>query len=135
MRLGHGECRLRIFDLRKDPAPKGISFLKPVIVILTDIPESKMTVRSCTSHIATCVTRDFRIDPSRMLWVEYYPRTHYGQQGERTIAERLEAVEFDWMEDKAIKPRWRPLKPPLLEAIKELISENEKNMDPTPTRS
>ncbi|MCX5882649.1 MAG: hypothetical protein NTU74_12885, partial [Deltaproteobacteria bacterium] len=113
----------------------GVSFLKPIIVVITDVPESKMTIRSCTSHIATCVTNDFNIDPSRMLWIEYYPQTTYGQQGERVIPERLEAVEFEWLEDKAIKPKWRPLTSPLLEAVKQLISQKDTNSSPASTGS
>jgi hypothetical protein len=133
LRLGNGKCRLRIFDLRKDLTAKGVSFLKPIIVVITDVPESKMTIRSCTSHIATCVTNDFNIDPTRMLWIEYYPQTTYGQQGERVIPERLEAVEFEWQEDKAIRPKWRPLKPPLLEAVKQLIDQKDSDSDPEST--
>ncbi len=68
-----------------------------------------------------------------MLWIEYYPQTTYGPQGERVIPERLDAVEFEWQEDKAIKPKWRPLKPPLLEAVKQLISQNAWNSGPTST--
>lgn len=125
LRLGNGKCRLRIFDLRKDETAKGVSFLKPIIVVITDVPDSKMSIRSCTSHIATCVTNDFNIDPSRMLWIEYYPQTTYGQEGERVISERLEAVEFEWRNDKAIRPKWRPLKPQLLETVKNLISQKD----------
>ncbi|MEI6260032.1 MAG: hypothetical protein WCR46_09010 [Deltaproteobacteria bacterium] len=125
LRLGNGKCRLRIFDLRKDETAKGVSFLKPIIVVITDVPDGKMTIRSCTSHIATCVANDFNIDPSRMLWIEYYPQTTYGQEGERVISERLEAVEFEWRNDKAIRPKWRPLQPQLLEAVKELISQKD----------
>jgi hypothetical protein len=125
LRLGNGKCRLRIFDLRKDETAKGVSFLKPIIVVITDVPDGKMSIRSCTSHIATCVANDFNIDPSRMLWIEYYPQTTYGQEGERVIPERLEAVEFEWRNDKAIRPKWRPLQPQLLEAVKELLSKND----------
>ena len=125
LRLGNGKCRLRIFDLRKDETAKGVSFLKPIIVVIADVPDSKMSIRSCTSHIATCVANDFNIDPSRMLWIEYYPQTTYGQEGERVISERLEAVEFEWRNDKAIRPKWRPLQPQLLEAVKNLISQKD----------
>jgi hypothetical protein len=125
LRLGNGKCRLRIFDLRKDETAKGVSFLKPIIVVITDVPDSKMSIRSCTSHIATCVTNDFNIDPSRMLWIEYYPQTTYGQEGERVISERVEAVEFEWRNDKAIRPKWRPLTPQLLETVKNLISQKD----------
>jgi hypothetical protein len=116
---------LRIFDLRKDETAKGVSFLKPIIVVITDVPDSKMSIRSCTSHIATCVTNDFNIDPSRMLWIEYYPQTNYGQEGERVIPERIESVEFEWRKDNAIRPKWRPLQPPLLETVKNLISQKD----------
>ncbi len=37
LRLGNGKCRLRIFDLRKDQKAHGVSFLKPVIVVITDV--------------------------------------------------------------------------------------------------
>jgi len=30
-------------------------------------------------------------------------------------------VEFSWLSEKAIEPRWRTLKPPLLDAIKALV--------------
>ena len=126
LRLGHGQCRLRIYDLRKGRTPKGISIMKPIIVVVTDVPESKMSMRSCAGHVATCVTNEFNIDPSRMVWVEYYPETIYGQQGEKSIPERLEAVEFEWQEDKAIKPKWRPLMSPLLEAVKLMIEEEKE---------
>lgn len=125
LRLGNGKCRLRIFDLRKDETAKRVSFLKPIIVVITDVPDGKMSIRSCTSHIATCVANDFNIDPSRMLWIEYYPQTTYGQEGEHVISERLEAVEFEWRNDKAIRPKWRPLQPQLLEAVKNLISQKD----------
>lgn len=126
LRLGHGKCRLRIYDLRKGHTPKGISIMKPIIVVVTDVPDSKMTMRSCAGHIATCVTNEFDIDPARMVWIEYYPETIYGQQGEKSIPERLESVEFEWQENKAIKPKWRPLMSPLLESVKLMIDEEEK---------
>ncbi len=122
LRLGSGKCRMKIFDLRKDGAVRGVSFIKPIIVVITDVPESKMTIRSCTSHIATCAVQDFKIDPSRMLWIEYYPETAYGVGQVHVIAEKLEAVDFEWREEKAIRPRWRTLKSPLLEAVKDLMA-------------
>ena len=121
LRLGSGQCRMRIFDLRKDETVRGVSFLKPVIVVISDVPESKMTIRSCTSHIATCVVHDFKLDPSRMLWVEYYPETTYGAGQEHIIPEKLDAVDFEWREEKAINPKWRSLQPPLLDAVKAMI--------------
>jgi len=120
MRLGSGKCRLRIYDLKKGKTG-GPSFIKPVIVVITDVEDSKMSIRSCTSHIATRVVSDFNLDPSRMMWLEYYPASRYGEKGQHVIPERLESVEFEWQEMMAIKPTWRPVRPPLLDMVYEMM--------------
>ncbi|MGD8970285.1 MAG: hypothetical protein PVG01_02675, partial [Desulfobacterales bacterium] len=56
LRLGSGKCRLRIIDLGKG-RHKGLAHLRPYIVVATDVPESRMSVRSCVSHIATSVAK------------------------------------------------------------------------------
>ena len=43
LRLGSGKCRLQIFDLTAG-GKKGLAHLKPIIVVVSDIPESKMSV-------------------------------------------------------------------------------------------
>jgi hypothetical protein len=118
--LGSGKCRLRIFDLKKGKT-KGPTPIRHIIVLVSDVPDTKMSVKSCTSHIATQVAREFNIDPHRMLWVEYYPGSTYGVDNEHVIAERFEAVEFTWHDDNAIKPKWRDLQQPLLDEIKKLV--------------
>ncbi len=127
LRLASGTCRLRIVD-QKERASKDLVLLRPVIVIVSDVPGNTMSVRSCAGHLATVVTRQFGIIPHRMLWVEYYPSVTYGTEPIRTVPEKYESVEFKWSEGKAIDPKWRPLKPPLLDAVKQLmeISPNEK---------
>ncbi len=117
--LGSGMCRLRIYDLSKGGS-NGIAHLRPIIVVVSDVPESKMSIRSCAGHIATMVSRDFHIDAHRMLWIEYYPVKTYGEKNEHVIPESFEAVEFEWHEDNAIKPKWRTLKPPLLDEISKM---------------
>lgn len=121
LKLGSGKCRLRIFDLKKseseEPTP-----IRHIIVLVSDVPESKMSARSCSSHVATSVAKEFNIDPHRMLWVEYYPSTRYGINDEHVIPERFEAVEFNWHGDKALSPKWRELKPPLLDQIRKLVA-------------
>jgi hypothetical protein len=119
LRLASGKCRLKIFD-RSKGENNTISFLRPYVVIVSDIPESKMSIRSCAGHIATKVTQEFSVDPDRMLWIEYYPMVVYGAQKEHTIPEQYVAVDFMWYKDKAINPRWRQLKPPILDIIKSL---------------
>ena len=121
LKLASGRCRLRIFDLRKGE-PKGISHLRPIIAIVSDVPESGMSVKSCAGHLATKVVETFHIVHARMLFVEYYPAVSYGEKEEHTILERYEAVEFTWIENKAIQPKWRALKPPILDIVRKEVS-------------
>ena len=122
LRLASGECRLRIFDLKKGDG-KGLAHLRPIIVIVSDIAGSPMSVRSCTGHIATSVAEKFNIEPLRMLFIEFYPKTVYGSHKQYVIAEKYDAVDFTWNEGKAIAPKWRTLKPPILDVIKKLVQE------------
>ncbi len=119
LKLSSGRCRLRLYDLSRDPTG-GAAHLRPFIAIVSDVPESRMSVRSCAGHVATSVARDFKIDPQRMLYIEYYPESIYGVHGERTIPEKYEAVDFSWTEGGAIQPRWRTLQPPLLDVIRRI---------------
>jgi hypothetical protein len=120
LRLSSGRCRLRIYDLAPEPA-QGAIFLRPIIVIASDVPESRMSVRSCAGHVATSVARDFKINPHRMLFVEYYPQSVYGEHGKRVIPEKFEAVDFRWTEGGAIQPKWRTLHPPLVDVIRQMV--------------
>ena len=121
-KLAHGKCRLRIYDLNRSPDKK-MAHLKPIIVIVSDVPGSPMSVRSCISHVATQVAKQFNIARQRINYVEYYPARTYGPQNEHTIPERFELVEFVWHEDKALHPKWKDVDAPLLETIKALITD------------
>jgi hypothetical protein len=120
LRLASGKCRLRIFDLKQSGA-KGLAHLKPTIVIVSDVAGSPMSVRSCSGHIATSITREFNLNPHRMLFIEYYPQTEYGQHHQHKIAEKYDLVDFTWHDGKAIEPKWRTLKPPMLDMILGLV--------------
>ena len=101
--------------------PKDLLLMRPTIVIVSDVPGNEMSIRSCAGHIATMVTKEFAIKPQRMMWIEYYPEQKYGQKDDHTIPEKYDAVEFLWKKDKAVEPKWRILKPPLLEQVIELM--------------
>ncbi len=116
--LGSGKCRLRIFDLTD--SRERTATLRPLIVLVSDVPDSPMSVRSCAGHIATTVTAEFNLDHHRTLFVEYYPPTAYGDHSQHHIAERYDAVDFTWIENRAIQPRWRTLKPPLLDLVESI---------------
>lgn len=124
LRLASGKCRLRIFDLKKGDQ-KGLAHLRPIIIIASDVADSRMSVRSCCGHIATGVAGEFNIKPDRMMFIEYYPQTVYGEQRDHVIAEKYDVVDFNWHEDKAIEPKWRTLKPPLLGVIKDLVESSK----------
>ena len=124
LRLASGECRLRIFDLETGAADS-LAHLRPIIVIVSDIPESRMSVRSCTGHIATNVAKIFKIEPQRMLYIEYYAKTVYGDQQQHIIPEKYDVVDFIWYDGRAIEPKWRTLNPPMLDVIKELVEGNQ----------
>ena len=134
LRLGSGRCRLRIYDLEKGN-PKGLIYLKPIIVVVTDVPKvavNDMTVRSCAGHIATMVVKEFNIDPHRMLWVEYYPASRYGRYNNLVIPESYVVVDFSWRGNKAIDPKWRALRPPVLDAIKKIVNQVQTARQPVP---
>lgn len=123
LQLGSGKCRLRICDLEKGNG-KGLTHLRPILVLVSDIPGSKMTVRSCAGHIATGVARTFEIDPKRMLLIEYYPSKTYGGKRAKQVPEAYEVVTFTWREGKAIRPRWRPLQPAIRDILKNLLKDS-----------
>ncbi len=120
LRLASGKCHLLIFDLKQNKQ-NGLAHLKPIIVIATDVEDSRMSVRSCSGHIATSVARKFNFKPDRMMFIEYYPRKVYGEQGDQVIEEKYDVVDFNWHDDKAIQPKWRALKPPMLDVVKGLM--------------
>ncbi len=119
LRLGRGKCRLRIFDLQK--ASGKTVFLRPLVVVVTDVPESKTSIRNFSGHIATSVTLEFKLDPRRVLWVEYYPAVIYGAEGEKIIPERYDAVAFTWQKNRALHPVWRALQASLRDLVKSLL--------------
>lgn len=121
LRLPRGCCRLRIYDLGRQAA-EAIVPLRPVLVLVADVPESPLSVRSCAGHLATSIARDFAIPPARMLYVEHVPESRYGPGGEHVIPEEFVAVDFTWTEGGAMHPRWRTLPGPLSEAIRRLLA-------------
>jgi hypothetical protein len=118
LRLGHGKCRLRIFDLRKGNQTTLVAHLKPFAIVVSDVPGSNTKVKNWGGHIVTGVIHDFDISRHQMLWIEYHPGRTYGMRNEKVIPEKYELVEFTWLDSKAINPKWKPLESPLLDIIK-----------------
>jgi hypothetical protein len=100
--------------------------MQPLVGVVKEIdPDNPISLRSVTSHIATQVTRNFNIDPRRLLWLEYAPARTYGGKTPRTLPGHLDVVDMNWVEGKAMIPKWRPLDEPLRSLVKDLISESE----------
>jgi len=60
-----------------------------------------------------------------MVWIEYYPASQYGKEDKvNTIPERYDIAEFIWDEGRAFRPVWRPLRPPMLDLVKDLMENN-----------
>ena len=132
--LAAGKCRLRIFDLMKDNH-NNVTPLKPLAVVVSDLPNKgtnikTVSVRSCAGHIATSVVDQFNIDPHRMLYVEYYPASSYGDQNQHIMQAKFETVDFVWHDRMALHPKWRPLPEPQAEKIAELIATTEPSHEP-----
>jgi len=130
LRLASGSCQLCVFHFAPDKKEK-IKRLKQTIVIVQDILKKErafgeMSIRSCAGHIATSVTKEFNIKPNRMLWVEYYPETRYGTQGEKTIGEDFFLTDFEWSEGRAMNPKRRSPGPALTEQIKKILKEESQ---------
>ncbi len=128
LKLASGKCRLKIYD-RSRGRQSSVPLLRPYVVIASDVAGSRMSIRSCAGHIATNISRQFAIDPHRMLYIEYYPKVTYGLGGRHTIPEQYVAVDFTWYEGKALNPKWRQLHPPLLEIVQSLEQEAQTPPD------
>jgi len=75
------------------------------------------------------VTKEFGIHPQRMLWIEHYPASEYGTEVIHRMPEKYDSVEFEWKGDRAIYPKWRPLKPPILDEVKKLLDNINQGKD------
>lgn len=125
LQLGSGECRLRIFDLRQDES-MDVKMIKPFVVIVSDThaPSPKrLSVKSCASHVASRVVKDFGIDPNRMVWVEYYPTGGHGG------TERFDEAEFKWEGGDALSPDWRDLSPFYKKIVRRLLEMAPDDID------
>jgi len=119
LKLASGKCLLRLYDLTRS-GDRNLALLKPFIALTTDHPDSGMSIKSCAGHIATCLVKDFSVDPARMTYIEYYPATTYGEHDQHCIAERFEVLEFVWCEGKALHPKWRALPANMLGQVQSL---------------
>jgi len=130
LKLSSGNCHLIIFCM---PDIKNVVHYFKYIAVVWDTPPetqtmraTKMTVRSCAAHVATQVVKKFNIPPQKLLWVEYYPKSTYGQFNEKIIPEIFERVIFNWKNNIAFDPQLIDLSPALLKLVKQLFNDNTR---------
>jgi hypothetical protein len=132
LNLGSGRCRMKIFDLDRERGgsrKRSVAHMKPIVVVVSDMPRepswtpNQMTVKSCASHIATKVVREFNIDPERMLWVEHYEATPPEEDVLYPCEERFDEALFTWREEGALQKGWKPLSPPLRALVQKLLAD------------
>ncbi len=131
LKLANGRCWLRILDLNRSEHAS-VLHLRSIVVVASDLPREGMlkgevSVRSAAGHIATVVSRKFKIDPMRMQFVEYTPRETYGKNNEYVIAAAYDAVEFTWQEGLALFPRIKPLDKTLTAILQEWMDNHPVN--------
>jgi hypothetical protein len=92
----------------------GVPHLKPIIAVVSDLPGDrlpamkKVSVRACISHVATTIAHRFKIDPNRMVLIEYYPRETYGQKSEKVIPEKYDVGGSEMAWRQGIVPQLAP---------------------------
>ncbi|MFO8048428.1 MAG: hypothetical protein R6U29_05275 [Desulfosudaceae bacterium] len=118
--LARGKIRLWIFNLARAESVEVIP-LRPYIVVVSDIPGEKITVRGWAGPLAGFIAKKFDLNRRRLVWIEYYPPVDYGQKKAKHIPETFDVVDFSWKGETAVMPRWRPLQEPLLGITRELI--------------
>jgi hypothetical protein len=121
LRLGSGKCRLRLFTLKSDTA-KGLISLKSTVAVVSDLPDSPLSVRSCAPHISASIAEKFNIDIRRVMYVEYYPESSYGQKKERTLPARYDVADFTWHKKNAPEIKWHSLNADVLEIVEKYIN-------------
>ena len=110
-----GSYRLTIVDLSK--SIPGVKMIRPIVIIASDTG-SGFSAKNYFENLAKNICRDFKIDMSKILWVEYHP---------------LEPVEIEVAMFKniaGIEPeiiysvQWRPVMANELEVIKKFLKKN-----------
>lgn len=122
LRLGSGKCRLRLFELASDTA-KNLVSLKSTVAVVSDVPDSTLSVRSCSTHVVVSIAEKYNIDVRRIMYVEYYPPSVFGPHQERSLPKRFEVADFTWYEHNAPQVKWRSLNTDLIEILEKYVTD------------
>ena len=96
-------CQLEIL-----PLPNGRT-----AVIATEVKDNPGTsITNCAEHLAYWVCLEFEIDPSQLIWIEYYG---YPSETAPKVPRTYDLVRFDILpaghDAVFARPAWRPMQP------------------------
>ena len=109
-----GSYYLKIIDISR--SLPNVYIIKPIIIIATNTGEGISAI-NCIKNLAKNVCRDFKLDISKVLWVEYYPQRPSNM--EVAMFKPLSRVGVDMI----YSVKWRPITKNELELIKNHVSD------------
>ncbi|MBL0700649.1 MAG: hypothetical protein JJV92_07200 [Desulfosarcina sp.] len=108
-----GSYRLTIIDISKNRP--GVYILKPVIALISDTGEGYSAI-NYFQNLAKSICRDFNLDISRTLWIEYLPKK----------SDHMKVAVFKPItrigNETIYSVKWRPIMPNEMELIKSYLS-------------
>ncbi|MCD6273032.1 MAG: hypothetical protein J7K30_09340 [Deltaproteobacteria bacterium] len=108
-----GSYRLTIIDISKHRP--GVYNLKPVIVLISNTGEGYSAI-NYFQNLAKSICRDFNLDISRTLWIEYLPKE--SAHMEVAVFKPITRIGSETI----YSVKWRPIMPNEMELIKSYLS-------------
>ena len=73
------------------------------LVLVTDLGlDTGTSITNAAEHVATLVVHQYGLRPTRLVWIEHFPRSLTGKA-------TWDLVTFDWDGQRFSRPAWRPL--------------------------
>ena len=110
-----GSYRLTIIDLSKNMP--GVKMIRPTVIIASDTGAG-FSAKNYFENLAKNICRDFKIDISKILWVEYHP----SEPVEIEVAMFKNVTELK--SETIYSVQWRPVMTNELEVIKKFLKKN-----------
>ena len=117
-----GSYLLTIIDTSK--GRPGVYSIKPVIVLLSDTGEG-YSARNHFQNLAKSVCRDFNLDISKVLWIEYHsPPSTGAEHMEVAMLKPLTRIGREII----YSVKWRPVRPNEMEELKNFLGTGMKQL-------
>jgi hypothetical protein len=120
-----GSYRLTIIDISKHRP--GVYDLKPVVVLISDTGEG-YSVTNHFQNLAKSICKDFNLNISRTLWIEYLPKE--SSHMEVAVFKPITKIGRETL----YSVKWRPIMPNEMELIQSYLPEignTDDNLDIT----